>query len=114
MSFRRGTYYGLRYDLAAYHDSHVYYVFPFTLHGHTGGNRPRFIARCAKRGLNVGAGYITPILSHYPAFKKYATHPLPVAEELSTKTLCILSNLTPDKPLSEARRTAKIIRESLE
>lgn len=88
---------------------HVYYVYPFTV----AKSRPRFISRCSKRGLTVGAGYINPILSEYPAFRRFKTAPLPVAEELSKRTLCILSTLTPEKPLSYARKVAGIIREAL-
>lgn len=91
--------------------NHAFYCFPFLIKKMP---RSRFIARCAKRGLPVGAGYITPILSDYPAFRRFKTAPLPVAEELSKKTLCILSTLSPDKPLSYARKVAKIIREALE
>ncbi len=94
-------------------NAHSFYVYPFKVNA-CFVDRSRFISRCARKGLAVGAGYITPILSDYPAFKRFKTHALPVAEELSSKTLCILSNLTPDKPLSEAIRTARIIREALE
>jgi perosamine synthetase len=89
---------------------HVFYVMPFTLER---TNRAKFIRRCAKRGLPVGAGYIQPTLDKYKAFRKYVTSPLPVAHELSSKTLCILSTLSPDKPLSYARKVAGIIREAL-
>jgi len=90
---------------------HVFYVAPFTLRG---VDRAKFIKRCAKRGLTVGGGYINPTLDKYPAFKKYVTTPLPVVHELSEKTLCLLTTLTPEKPLSYARKVATIIRESLE
>ncbi len=90
---------------------HVFYVLPFTLQPWI--DRAKFISRCVRRGLPVQESYTTP-LNRLPAFKKYQTTPLPVTDELHDKTLCLLTNLTPDKPLSEARRTAKIIRESLE
>ena len=91
-------------------EDHVYYVFPFTLHNM---DRGLFIKRMAKRGIPVGAGYITPPLHKYPAFRKYQRCPLPVVEELSAKTLCILSTLTPDRPLSYADNVAKAIEESV-
>ena len=91
--------------------SHVFYVYPFTLDRSI--NRAKFIQRMAKHGIPVGAGYITPPLHKYPAFRKYARGPLPVVEELSSKTLCILSTLTPDRPLSYARKVAEAMRESL-
>jgi len=91
-------------------DEHVWYVYPFRVKR---GTRERFCKLMAKRGIPVGAGYLTPPLHKYPAFRKYARGPLPVVEELSSKTLCILSTLTPDKPLSYARKVAKAMRDSL-
>lgn len=76
-------------------------------------DRPRFIRRCAKRGLPVQSSYTTP-LHHLRAFRKYATRPLPVVDELHEKTLCLLTTLTPDKPISYARKVAGIVREALE
>lgn len=97
--------------------SHVYYVYPFVLRRPYPFplyvERKTFIKRMSKRGIPVGAGYITPPLHKYPAFRKYARGPLPVVEELSSKTLCILSTLTPDRPLSYAREVAQAMRESL-
>lgn len=90
------------------YDSHVYYVYGFKFYG----DRSRFISRCAKRGLPIQAGYTTP-LHRLPAFRKYQTAPLPVVEELHDKTLCLLTTLTPDRPLSYARWCVKVIRESL-
>lgn len=89
---------------------HVFYVFPLVLEKFP---RPLFIRRMAKRGIPVGEGYITPPLHKYPAFRQYQTVPMPVVEELSSKTLCILSTLTPDRPLSYARKVAEAMRESL-
>lgn len=90
--------------------SHVFYVHPLLIRS----DRARFAARMAKKGIPVGQGYITPVLSHYKAFQRFAKGPLPVVEELSSKTLCILSTLTPDRPLSYAAEVAKAMRESLE
>lgn len=92
--------------------SHVYYVVPLVLPERI--DRGGFIRKMAKRGIPVGAGYIVPPLHRYKAFAKYQKCPLPVVEELSAKTLCILSTLTPDRPLSYADEVAKALRESLE
>ena len=88
---------------------HVHYVEPFQVNA---SFRPLFIKRMAKRGIPVQAGYTTP-LHHLPAFRKYAKHPLPVVDEVHKK-LCLLTTLTPDRPLSYAKKVAKAIRESLE
>ena len=88
---------------------HVYYVAPFVVWG----DRAAFIKRCAKRGVTIGAGYIQPPLHHYQAFRRYATRKLPVVDELSAKTLCLLYDFTPDKPLSYARHVAKVVAEAL-
>lgn len=96
-------------DWSEYEIRHAFYVFPFTLYD----NRPLFIKRMKRQGIPVGAGYITPHLGKYPAFRKYQRTPLPVVEELSTKTLCILSTLTPDKPLSYAKHVAECMRKAL-
>ena len=90
-------------------ENHALYVCPVKVKR----NRGLFIKRMAKRGIPVGAGYIQPVLSRYPAFRKYARGPLPVVEELSSKTLCVLSTLTPDRPLSYAKKVAEAMRESL-
>lgn len=91
-------------------EDHVFYVFPFE---YIGKSREAFCRRMEKRGIPVGRGYIQPTLPHYKAFRKYARGPLPVVEELSRKTLCILSTLTPDRPLYYAKTVAKAMRESL-
>lgn len=91
--------------------SHVFYVYPFLLYI---GLRGRFIKRCAKQGLKIGAGYITPPLHHYPAFRRYVRRPLPIVDELSSKMLCLISDFTPDKPISYARWVVKVITEALE
>lgn len=90
---------------------HVFYVTPFVLE--RGINRDRFVKRCAKQGLVVGPGYITPPLHHYAAFRRYATRPLPIVDDLSFKRLCLIYDFTPDKPISYARRAAKIVAEVL-
>jgi dTDP-4-amino-4,6-dideoxygalactose transaminase len=90
--------------------THVYYVYPFLLRGF---DRSKFIKRMARMGIPVGAGYITPTLDKYKAFRKYARGPLPVVEELSKKTLCILSTLTPDRELSYSKHVAECMRKAL-
>lgn len=91
--------------------SHVFYVYPFTIHG----NVPRdlFIKRMKAKGVYASGGYLTPPLHKFKAFKKYARGPLPVVEELSFKTLCLINDLTPDKPLSWAKYVAKSMKEFL-
>lgn len=91
--------------------SHVFYVLALVLE--RGVGRDRFIKRMKQRGIHVGAGYIQPPLHHYKAFRKYASRELPVVDDLSFKTLCLLYDLTPDKPLSYADHVAQAMRESL-
>ena len=85
---------------------HVYYVAPCVVR-----NRQLFIQRMSRHGVPVQAGYTQP-LHTLPAFRKYQTKPLPVVEEVHKK-LCLLTTLTPDKPLSYAKKVAGAIRESL-
>lgn len=92
-------------------DTHVFYVYPFVLSRKT--DRARFIKRCSKRGLTIGGGYVTPPLHHYSAFRRYATKSLPVVDELSFNTLCVIYDFTPDKELSYARWAAKVVSEAL-
>ena len=87
--------------------SHVYYVHAFPV-----DNRKQFIKRMASHGIPVQAGYTQP-LHTLPAFMKYQTKPLPVVEDVH-KRLCLLTTLTPDKPLSYAKKVAGAIRESLD
>jgi perosamine synthetase len=90
---------------------HVFYVLPLNLY--PGADREKFCKRMDKMGVPTGRGYIQPVLSKYPAFRKYARGPLPVVEELSSKTLCILSTLTPDRELSYSKHVAECIRKAL-
>lgn len=89
--------------------AHVYYVVPHLLPPQV--NRSTFIKRCAKRGLNVQAGYTLP-LHHLPAFKRYAHGPLPVVDDVHDR-LVLLTNLTPDASLKTADWTADVISEAL-
>lgn len=101
---------GVHADLTGCHEgSHVFYVFPFRVYK----NRPRFIKRMKERGINVGAGYLTPPLHKYPAFRQYARGPLPVVEELSSKTLCLLDCVRPPATLAHMDYVAKCMEESL-
>ena len=102
---------GLHYNTNSFYGEHVYYVMPWKLF--KGTNRGLFVKRMKKRGIYASAGYLTPPLHMFPAFKKYARGRLPVVEELSFKTLCLINDLTPDKPLSYARKVAEAMRESL-
>lgn len=93
-----------------YEADHVYYVYPFKVYA---GDRPLFIKRMKKRGIYASGGYLTPPLHMFPCFKKYAKGRLPVVEELSFKTLCLINDLTPDRPLSYADTVAEAMQESL-
>lgn len=85
--------------------SHVYYVYCFKLKNIS---RRLFARRMKDRwNIHVGEGYINPCLHEYKAFKKYARGPLPVAEELSRKSLCLFSHVTPGNTIAEMERTVK-------
>lgn len=90
--------------------NHALYVYPFTVHGI---DRSLFIKRMAKRGVQVGGGYITPTLDQYPAFKKYRRGPLPVVKELSEKTLCLLSCVRPPATVEDMQYVGKAMEECL-
>jgi dTDP-4-amino-4,6-dideoxygalactose transaminase len=89
---------------------HVYYVYPFTV---PKGTRKRFVKRMKAHGVNVGAGYITPPLHHYPAFRKYAKRELPVVDELSFHTLCLLDCVRPPATARDMHYVAEAMKESL-
>lgn len=88
---------------------HVYYVYPFKVYKH----RSRFIKRMKERGINVGGGYVTPPLHHYKAFRKYTNRALPVVDELSFKTLCLLDCVRPPATLADMDYVAQAMEESL-
>lgn len=90
-----------------YGSEHVFYCTAFKVDK----DRAGFINRMAKRDIPVQASYTQP-LHTLPAFRKYVTKPLPVVEDVH-KRLCLLTTLTPDKPLSYAKKVAKAIKESL-
>lgn len=89
---------------------HVYYVFPFKVKA---GTRERFVKRMATRGVRVSQGYITPPLHKYPAFRQYARGRLPVVEELSAKTLCLLDCVRPPATIADMEYVAQAMKESL-
>ena len=95
----------------SYAGDHVFYVLPFTLAPWI--DREKFVKRMKRRGVYASGGYLTPPLHHFKAFKQYARGRLPVVEELSFKTLCLINDLTPDKPISWAKKVAQAMRESL-
>ena len=97
---------GMPFFLPYPSSDHVFYVAPCFV-----PNRARFIKRCAKRGLAVQAGYTLP-LHHLPAFKRYATRPLPVVDDVHDR-LCLITTLTPDRPLKYADEVAGIVAEAL-
>jgi len=88
---------------------HVFYVYPFTVFK----DRDLFVKRMKKRGIYASGGYLTPPLHRFKAFKQYARGPLPVVEELSFKTLCLINDLTPDQSLHYAEYVAMSMKECL-
>jgi perosamine synthetase len=88
---------------------HVYYVVPALIRGM---DREKFIQRMKRKGMACSGQYTRP-LHTFPALRKYAPKPMPVVEELAYKTLCLISDLTPDKPLSYAKKVAQAMKESL-
>ena len=90
-------------------EHHVFYVAPLILSDRR--QRASFIKRCAKRGLAVQSGYTLP-LHHLPAFKTYATRPLPVVDDVHDR-LVLITTLTSDRKLSYADEVASIISEAL-
>jgi len=97
----------------AWRDDHVYYVYPFTILPANAERRDLFIKRMKRKGIYASGGYLTPPLHMFKAFKQYARGRLPVVEELSFKTLCLINDLTPDRPLSWAEYVAKSMKECL-
>lgn len=94
--------------------SHVFYVYPFTFKSKVKGqNREWLINHLEHEGVKISGGYVTPPLHHYEAFRKYARGPLPVVDELSFRTLCLISSFTPDQPLSHADEVAEAFKEVL-
>ena len=99
---------GLRPDLE-FDGSHVFYVYPFKVKR----NRAAFAQRMKQRGVNVGQGYVNPPLHHYKAFRKYTKRALPVVDELSFKTLCLLDCVRPPATLADMDYVAQAMEESL-
>lgn len=106
----RDKYVVLPHIMPGGHKAHAFYVFPFTVHGI---DRAKFIKQLVEKGIPASGGYITPPLHHYKAFRKYAKGPLPVVDELSFKTLCLLSHVRPPANEEDMIYTAKCIEEAL-
>lgn len=94
---------------------HVYYVYPFCMFPDDQLRRQTFIRRAERLGLKgwISGGYIRPILTDYPAFRKYVKQDCPVARELSEKTLCLLSCVRPPSTDSDIEFVADVLRRSL-
>lgn len=92
-------------------EEHVFYVYPFTLHSKR-VSRDLFVKRMRRKGFACSGQYTRP-LHTFPALRKYQRVPMPVVEELAGKTLCLMSDLTPDKELGYAHKVARAMRESL-
>ena len=90
---------------------HALYVFPLVLDKTV--NRAAFAERLRKVGVEIGQGYITPTLSAYMAFEKCRRSALPVAEELSGQTLCLLTQVRPPALERDMRWLAGCIRAAL-
>lgn len=94
--------------------SHVYYVYPFSVHP-LRGCRDDLLKRLGRSGIKCSGGYITPPLHHYKAFREFIRpgQQLRNVCEASFRSLCLISDLSPDKSLSYARNVAKAILESM-
>lgn len=71
---------------------HALYVYPFVLRQDV--DRAAFAKLLRDVGVEISEGYITPPLHEYPAFLE-AHRSLPVVEELSRATLCVLTQVRP-------------------
>ena len=77
-------------------DGHALYVYPFRVRMDV--DRAAYVARLNAAGLTATEGYLIPQLHHYPAFRHFQVGPLPVVEELSSRTLVLLPDLQPGYP----------------
>jgi dTDP-4-amino-4,6-dideoxygalactose transaminase len=94
-------------------DHHAFYVYPFRLVDRTRVSRAMLIKRLKALGVEVGAGYITPPLHQYEALPK-ATVKLPVVEELSEQSLCLLSQVRPPATKDDMHYIATCIEAALD
>jgi len=93
-----------------WYGDHVFYVAPFTLRKL---DRSLFIKRMKRMGVTVGGGYVTPPIHHYPAFRKYAKRELPIVDELSFKTLCLLDCVRPPATERDMEYVAECMKKAL-
>ena len=89
---------------------HAYYCVPM-LYKLRSPSRATFVKRMNAMGVSCGAGYITPSLEKYEAFKRYARGPLPVVTELSERTLVVFYE--PFKGAEGGRKAAEAIRRAV-
>ena len=90
---------------------HALYVYPFRVRPDV--DRTAYVARLNAAGLTATEGYLVPPLHQYPAFKRFHVCPLPVVEELSSRTLVLLPDLQPGYPIPMAS-VAQIMVEALD
>ena len=91
---------------------HALYVYPFTVAD--GVDRTGFVRRLKKLGVEAGEGYIRPILSKYEAFRDAVRGPLPVAEDLSERSLVLLLQVRPPATIGHMRYISLAIRSALD
>lgn len=91
---------------------HALYVFPMVLA--KGLDRVKFANMLRAKKIEVGEGYLTPPIHRYEAFKFCRTAPTPVVDELSEKSLVILSQVRPPATLSDMDWLADAIRVALD
>lgn len=93
-------------------EGHALYVFPFVLESDI--NRPAFAKRLRQIGVEVGEGYITPMLADYPALKNCRQTNLPVVRELSGRSLCLLTQVRPPATMADMRWLGQAILAALD
>ncbi len=92
---------------------HALYVYPIQLTDRARINRPEFIRRMKRMGIEVGGGYITPPLHQYRALP-LSRFPLNKVTELSERTLCLLSQVRPPATRADMRYLADCIEAALD
>lgn len=80
-------------------DWHALYVFPLVLA--KGVDRARFVGHLRLQGIEAGEGYLTPPIYRYEAFQACRRTAMPVVDELSERTLVLLSQVRPPATLTE-------------
>jgi dTDP-4-amino-4,6-dideoxygalactose transaminase len=89
---------------------HAWYVYPFQV---APGTRDEFIKKLKAKGVGCGAGYMTPGLNDFKAFCQYPSVETKAVDRLSNQTLCIITDLTPDRPVEFATEVARKMRDCL-